>query len=76
MLCEAATTPLLSGPIRTRVVRIGLTVQALLPIVPPMFASHSPATAASATAPLRRAARSQATLQAGDRALCTLVADS
>jgi len=49
---------------------------ALLPIVPPMFASHSPATAASATAPLRRGARSQATLQVGDRALCTLVADS
>ncbi|WP_274110912.1 hypothetical protein [Acidovorax benzenivorans] len=41
-----------------------------------MFASHSPATTASANTPLRRAARSQATLQAGDRQVCTLTADS
>ncbi|WP_255593112.1 hypothetical protein [Acidovorax sp. sif0732] len=41
-----------------------------------MFASASPVTTPSGTAPLRRAARSQATLQAGDRRVCTLAADS
>jgi len=41
-----------------------------------MFASQSPATVASATALRHRAARSQATLQAGDRSICTLAADS
>jgi len=57
-------------------VRIDLTVVALLPIVLPMFASQPHTTAASAIAPLRYGVRSQATLQAGDRALCTLAADS
>nr|WP_296015923.1 hypothetical protein [uncultured Acidovorax sp.] len=41
-----------------------------------MFASPLTATNASAAAPLRRAARSQATLQAGDRLICNLAADS
>ncbi len=53
-----------------------MTVVALLPIVLLMFASQPHTTAASAIAPLRCGVRSQATLQAGDRALCTLAADS